>query len=153
MLTSTSTLIEDIEDIESATDISETAKKTLIEARLGQGRFRQKLMKAWGGRCAVTGCQVAEALRASHIVPWSESSNRDRLDPNNGLLLVANVDALFDRGLVSFDSDGGMVVSSTIPHADRQLLGVPARITAPLNPKLQKFLATHRQRFLTKHGI
>jgi hypothetical protein len=90
----------------------ETTKQTLIEARLGQGRFRTNVAKRWDNRCAVTGCAIIELLRASHIKPWSKCSDSDRLNPANGILLAAHIDALFDCGLISFADDGTMMVST-----------------------------------------
>ncbi|MGO7165362.1 HNH endonuclease, partial [Rhizobium johnstonii] len=64
------------------------------------------MLAQWHGRCAVTSCNLPAVLRASHIVPWREASNAERLDPENGLPLVATLDALFDVGLISFDDQG-----------------------------------------------
>jgi hypothetical protein len=80
-------------------DAKRTIKRTLIEARLGQGQFRTNVAKRWNDQCAVTGCSIAPLLRASHIKPWAKSSNRDRLNPANGILLAAHIDALFDCGV------------------------------------------------------
>jgi hypothetical protein len=88
-----------------------TEYKQVILARRGQGRFRRELEQFWKGSCSVTGCSVSEALRASHIKPWRVSTNDERLDKNNGLLLNAMLDALFDKFLISFDDKGGIVIS------------------------------------------
>jgi hypothetical protein len=94
--------------------IKATIKTQLIQARIGQGHFRDNLLKLWNGACAITGCTVKHILRASHIKPWKDSSNEERLDPYNGLLLTANLDALFDKHLISFDDDGRMLVAKQI---------------------------------------
>jgi hypothetical protein len=87
----------DIELIQNDTRVkSETTRQALINARLGHGQFRVDLERRWNGRCALTGCGITAMLRASHIKPWAKSSNHDRLNPDNGLLLAAHVDALFD---------------------------------------------------------
>jgi hypothetical protein len=57
---------------------------------------------------------MRDVLRASHIKPWKKSSNDERLDPENGLLLLANIDILFEKGFVSFDDDGCMLVSKDL---------------------------------------
>ena len=98
----------------------ETTRKILVEARLGQGRFRSDLIERWTGACAVTRCAVLDILRASHIKPWKSSNNEERLDPANGLLLSANFDALFDAGLVTFDDSGHMLVSKLISTSERK---------------------------------
>jgi predicted restriction endonuclease len=63
-------------------------------------------MDYWGGRCALTGITEPVLLRASHIVPWADCNDEQRLDVHNGLLLSAFWDAAFDKGLVSFDDNG-----------------------------------------------
>lgn len=82
----------------------ETEYEVLAKARIGQGKFRADLVATWrkGEVCALTGLAVPEMLIASHITPWRESSNKERLDPMNGLLLAAHADKLFDRFLMSF---------------------------------------------------
>ena len=123
-----------------------TERQTLIAARLGQGRFRIGLMRAWEGRCAVTGVEMPALLRASHIKPWCETDNRERLDPDNGLLLVATLDAAFDAKLISFDDDGQMLFSVLLgnPH---WVLRAPrgARLTRQPSPRQQQYLAEHRR--------
>lgn len=103
--------------------VSATVYEALIEARLGQGVFRQSIISRWGA-CAVAGSNILEALRASHIKPWSASTNRERLDPDNGLLLVATLDALFDAGLISFAHNGAILLSPTVPSRAWRVLGI-----------------------------
>lgn len=77
--------------------IENTTKQALIDARVGQGRFRTQVLGLWDRRCAVTGIQTVEAIRASHIRPWRDSTHEQRLDPSNGLPLVASLDACSTR--------------------------------------------------------
>jgi predicted restriction endonuclease len=95
----------DVEQVQKRDGLTTTEKETLIQARRGQGLFRQDVMKLWGC-CAVTGCSVPAVLEACHIKPWSTSTDAERLDAENGLCLVANLHKLFDAGLITFD-DGG----------------------------------------------
>tara|TARA_Y100000817_G_scaffold104624_1_gene81974 strand:- start:217 stop:1116 length:900 start_codon:yes stop_codon:yes gene_type:complete len=90
----------------------ETESVRLIQARKGQGKFRRDLFNVWGSKCCVTGLTTATLLKASHIKPWKDSNNQERLNPNNGLLLAPNFDAAFDRGLISFNQNGDIVVSN-----------------------------------------
>ena len=79
----------------------------LVIQRIGQDIFRDTLMDLWLKRCAVTGLDQPELLRASHMKPWADClNNAERLNPYNGLLLAAHWDAAFDRGLVTFEDDG-----------------------------------------------
>src|SRR5690606_34146976 len=112
---------------EELASLSPTERDAVTKSRLGQGPFREKLQEYWRG-CSLTGCDLAGVLRASHIKPWRLSSNRERLDLYNGLLLTANYDALFDRGLISFRDDGSILVSDSLPLNDRRLLGVSSEL-------------------------
>ena len=61
------------------------------------------------------------ALEASHIKPWADSNDSERLDPNNGLLLTASLHKLFDAGLISFEDSGKMLVSSKLSQSEREI--------------------------------
>lgn len=98
---------------------------TSVNARRGQGKFREDLMRVWGGACSVTGLECREVLRASHVKPWVDSNPKQRLDSHNGLLLSANLDALFDKGLITFNSLGQMQISRRLDDRHRQALGLP----------------------------
>lgn len=122
-----------------------TTRRALIDARLGQGKFRTELIDRWDGACGVSGCRVRELLRASHFKPWRISSNRERLDPANGILLSANIDALFDAGLVTFDARGKMIVSSSLPADERRRLGLPRRLVRRPDRIERTYLVDHRR--------
>lgn len=129
-------------------DAPDTVRQQLIEARIGQGRFRQELMAYWQRQCAVTGAAVAETLIASHIKPWAQSGNTERLDAYNGLLLSANLDRLFDRGLVGFADDGRLIRSRRISEADLARLGIaPDACLCRVAPQHLPYLAHHRQAY------
>jgi HNH endonuclease len=125
-------------------DKNETTKQTLIEARLGQGQFRAEVAKRWDSRCAVTGCAIVELLRASHIKPWAKCSDDDRLNPANGLLLAAHLDALFDCGLISFADDGMMLVSDEIAD-ELRTFRLADRLRRKPSKEEKRFLAYHRR--------
>ncbi|QYY33748.1 HNH endonuclease (plasmid) [Cupriavidus pinatubonensis] len=114
----------DVEALKADPSLDATTKQRLVDARLGQGRFRSQLEGHWDAACAVTGVRVRAILRASHIQPWAASNNEDRLDPHNGLLLVANLDALFDRGLISFADDGKLLIGKSLPDDAVRELGL-----------------------------
>lgn len=92
-----------------------TEAERLIIQRVGQHIFRDRLMTYWQGRCPLTGITDPALLRASHIVAWREcTSDSERLNVHNGLLLSALWDAAFDRGLVTFNDDGCPQFSATL---------------------------------------
>ncbi len=96
----------------------ETERDVLAKARIGQGKFRADLVANWrkGEVCVLTGLAVPEMLIASHIKPWRESSNEERLDPMNGLLLAAHADKLFDSFLMSFEESRARFISVIHPR-------------------------------------
>ena len=111
----------------SDTEIQKTEAERLVKERVGQDIYRDALMNYWGGACAVTGCTLKEALRASHAKPWKNcTSDAERLNVYNGFLLTANLDALFDKGYISFTNDGLIMLSSEflIYSEDMRGLGI-----------------------------
>ena len=104
--------------------LATTEREATVRQRVGQDLFRQGLLALWQGRCALTGLAVPELLRASHAKPWRDSTDEERLDVFNGLLLAAHLDAAFDVGLISFTSMGELLVSPSLGDADQHLLGL-----------------------------
>jgi putative restriction endonuclease len=101
-----------------------TEKQAVIQARVGQGRFRNDLLRMWDGRCAITGIALTQLLRASHIKPWASSNNRERIDTYNGLLLAANYDAAFDAGIISFDDSGALLCKPLVDPTELLRAGI-----------------------------
>jgi predicted restriction endonuclease len=127
-----------------------TDKKIMGRARLAQARFRSDVKLRWGNRCAVTGCDVQSALRASHILPW-QSFPQHRTDPDNGLYLLGTLDALFDRGHISFDDKGRIEVSKAVPKDRWKSLGLSdtMKLRQPPSSGQTRFLRRHHElRFL-----
>lgn len=114
---------EDLQALSGRTDILATTREALVQARVGQGRFRSDVASLWGKGevCALTGIDVPELLIASHIKPWRESSDDERLDACNGLLLATHVDKAFDRYLLSFREDRGDFWVSMHPRVETAL--------------------------------
>jgi hypothetical protein len=111
-------------EVESDRQLDETEKMQIILARRGQGLFKQNVRRL-EERSRITGVGRLEHLRASHIQPWRDSDNDARLDGENGLLLTPTIDHLFDRGFISFENDGRLLISP-VAHADSlHRMGVP----------------------------
>lgn len=139
-------VIGDDLEVVARTVKSKTTKKRLIDARIGQGQFRTDVLKLWGFKCAITKSVTVRAIRASHIKSWSESNNRERLDPYNGIPLLATIDALFDAGLISFKNDGGIIISPLIDSAETKRLSIHKRMKLSRVPrKSLKYLRKHRE--------
>ncbi|MGK5039939.1 HNH endonuclease [Janthinobacterium sp. GB1R12] len=78
---------------------------------------------------------------------WQGATDQQRLDPHNGLPLIATLDALFDRGLISFADDGAMLCSPSLLGRHRELLGLPIPLRMVLKEEQKYYLRMHRQRF------
>ena len=116
-------VLAEIEAVKSSSTLSITEKTSIVQSRVGQGTFRQNLIDYWGG-CAVTGFRMTDILVASHIKPWKDSRNNERLDVFNGLLLSPNYDKLFDRGYLTFNLKGKIEYSKILSQNDKLLLGL-----------------------------
>lgn len=101
-------------------DMSATDREQLVLARIGQGQFRAALIARDQG-CALCGLGELDLLVASHIKPWRDATNRERLDPNNGLLLCPGSDKLFDRGLMTFGAKGQLTFSPQLSAQGRKI--------------------------------
>ena len=88
---------------------------------------------------------------SSHIVPWSESNDIERLDSENGILLSPNIDSLFDKHLISFEDNGSIIISSKIDEVNRKSLGINSQIKIPVTEGMRKYLKRHRERFNEKN--
>jgi len=126
--------------------IPETEKSQLIKARLGQGKYRQHLVRYWNG-CAVTGCKNLRLLVASHIKPWNKCGNgKEKLDKFNGLLLVPNLDRAFDEGLITFDDKGSIIISPRLSRAELIVLSVSRKMRLrKINDSHKHYLEYHRK--------
>ena len=120
-------------------------REAIVKARIGQGPFRQRLIRYWS-ECAVTGCREVSLLVASHIKPWSKSSLPERTDLYNGLLLSPSLDAAFDAGYITFDSSGSIMISDLLSVEDADALGIYARMRlCRVEAKHEEYLKYHRE--------
>lgn len=124
--------------------IDQTEKERLIKSRIGQGKFKKLLMEC-ECKCALCGVTDPRVLIASHIKPWSASTNEERLDVNNGLLLCPNHDALFDKHLISFDSQGKIILSPSLDETARLFLNVHDELRVKLNEKQLSYMKGHSE--------
>jgi 5-methylcytosine-specific restriction enzyme A len=123
-----------------------TEREGLVTSRVGQGAYRKSILYRWNFSCAVTNYPKIEILVASHIVPWKDANNDERLDVNNGILLSPNYDALFDRHLISFENSGKIILSDAILKSDYVSLGVSGReVISKLSHENHLYLERHRE--------
>lgn len=143
-----SVLINAAEDEIPSIDVPDkTERKGLVTSRVGQGAYRKSILFRWEFKCAVTKYSKKEILIASHIVPWKDSSNEQRLDVDNGILLSPTYDALFDQHLISFENNGKIILSDNLQKSKYDLVGVTGRESiSKLTSGNIYYLEQHRER-------
>lgn len=137
------------ESVRSDQALSSTERESIVLARRGQGIFKRNVQMI-ETKCRITGVSRPEHLIASHCKPWRDcDTNDERLDGENGLLLTPNIDHLFDRGLISFEGSGELLISPVSHRDSLQKMGVPvdsvARVGA-FSTGQQNYLDYHRER-------
>lgn len=140
------------ERVASDVAIAETDREAIIRARRGQGLFKDRVMRIEKA-CRITGVNKPIHLVASHCKPWRDSSNEERLDGENGLLLTPSIDHLFDRGFIGFEDSGRLIISPVAHLPSLQRMGVDTR--QPINvggftEGQRKFLDFHRDKVLLR---
>lgn len=133
---------EDIQVINSDPTLDETEKGILVNTRIGQGQFRHNLIKYWGC-CAVTSYSDTRLLVASHIKPWRAADNRERLDKYNGVLLLPNLDKVFDLGFITFNEHGNIMISKELEEFES--IGVSEAMNIPIEYHHQNYMTYHRE--------
>lgn len=136
-------IITEIKAVENDNTIKMTEKDSIVKSRIGQGIFRKGLIEYWHG-CAISQCPLTWMLIASHIKPWRDADNQERLDPYNGLLLLPNYDKLFDLGYISFNSKGKIMYSRLLDKFDRETFGLTNNLhLVKLEEQHLKYLKYH----------
>ncbi|MBD7908906.1 HNH endonuclease [Sporosarcina sp. Sa3CUA8] len=134
-------LQKEIKQVENL-PITITEKERIIKGRIGQGKFKERLFDR-ECKCALCGAIDPRLLIASHIKPWSDSTNEERLDVDNGLLLCPNHDALFDKKLISFDNQGSIMISQTVDETAKIFLNVNEDMSINLSEKQLRYMGFH----------
>jgi hypothetical protein len=112
-----------VDAIKTSSDLQPTQREAVIQARIGQGEFRKNVARV-ETHCRITGVNEPAHLRASHTKPWRSSSNEERLNGENGLLLTPTIDHLFDRGFISFEDNGDLLISPVALRPSLQRMGI-----------------------------
>ena len=136
-------IITEIKAVENDNTIKMTEKDSIVKSRIGQGIFRKGLIEYWHG-CAISQCPLTWMLIASHIKPWRDADNQERLDPYNGLLLLPNYDKIFDLGYISFNLKGKIMYSRLLDKFDRETIGLTNNLhLVKLEEQHLKYLKYH----------
>ena len=136
--------------IDTSATIPETERAALVQARRGQGIFRDNV-RSIEHACRITRVERMEHLVASHIQPWRDSSNEERLDGENGLLLTPTVDHLFDKGFISFENAGQLIVSPVADPVSLKRMGIDRDARANVgafSEGQRRYLEFHRENVL-----
>jgi len=128
-----------------------TERSGLVLSRVGQGAYRKSIINRWLSQCAVSGFTDSRILIASHIHPWKNATDDERLDVNNGILLSPTYDALFDRHMITFENSGKIVLSEDVPTLEYAKVGVTGleRIQR-FNSDNFGYLEKHRKVFIER---
>ena len=111
------------QELVNDSNVRETERMAIIRARNGQGLFKERVSKI-ESRCRITGVENPAHLLASHCKPWRDSTNEERLNGENGLLLTPSIDHLFDRGFIGFEDNGTLIISPVAHHSSLQRMGI-----------------------------
>lgn len=124
--------------------LPKTERVAIITARRGQGVFKQNVM-AYEQGCRITKVDNRAHLVGSHIKPWRDSTNEERLNGANGLLLTPSIDHLFDRGFISFRENGDLLVSPRADAISLERMGVLSGTNVGgFDSDQRRFLEFHR---------
>ncbi|MFO7747444.1 MAG: HNH endonuclease [Orrella sp.] len=132
--------------------ISDTERLALISSRIGQGLFKQRVMQI-ENHCRITKVENAAHLIASHCKPWRDSTDSERLNGENGLLLTPSIDHLFDRGFIGFENNGRLIISPVAHRLSLVRMGIETESeinVGTFSSGQREFLEFHRDSVLLK---
>ena len=145
---------KELKKIWNRKDIDDQTKTHLSESRVGQGKYRKDLLTLHNNMCMISNIKAPELLIASHIVPWVESNNHARLDENNGLLLSASIDKLFDQHYISFDDNGFMIISEKFKQIHpnyKEIMSTIGIYESFIEQKKHLKLSDETKKYMKKH--
>jgi len=125
--------------------LAETETEVKTKIRLGQQKFRQGLLPLWDQKCALCEIELPELLRASYSKPWKDSTDFERVDPYNGVLLCCNHNALYENGFIAFDGQGRLHISSQIPEEDYEKYGIQPKMKIARKEENKPYFKWHKR--------
>jgi hypothetical protein len=151
-----SSVVEEAADYAVLTEAAMNSIDRVVSSKsrgIAQRLFRGNLLRLWQGACAVTNVQEARVLRSSHIKPWTRSDVREKIDHFNGLLLVPNLDALFNEGLITFRDNGRIMISPDWRADDKRRMCVTHDLgLRTVHPQSRPYLEFHRVVLFKREG-
>ena len=125
-------------------NLTETEREVVTKQRIGQGLFKDLLKNKYNCQCALCNIKTESLLVGSHIKGWRDSTDAEKLDENNGLLLCSHHDALFDKHLISFDVNGDLMISPTLSASEQVELQIASIPSISLSASMETFMKDHR---------
>lgn len=125
-------------------EVNETEQDLIMKSRIGQNKFKDALLNI-SEKCKLCETNDRKFLIASHIKPWHVSTHEERLDVNNGFLLCPNHDWVFDKGYISFDSSGLILLSNLLSDHLLNSLNIDRNMNISLNEQQEKYMFWHRE--------
>ncbi|WP_431028893.1 HNH endonuclease [Lysinibacillus sp. LZ02] len=125
--------------------LAETEAEAKVKIRKGQQRFKRGLSPLWNNQCALCGIDLPALLIASHSKPWKDSTDEERLDIYNGLLLCCNHDALYDQGYIAFDGTGKIHISNEINEEDYEKYGIHPKMRVNRRQENKPYFKWHKR--------
>lgn len=150
--------IEDVEQLEFAINIIvnkerdnrmpliiNTEAKAKRKLRKGLEKYKEVVTPLWNDQCALCGIDLPVMLHASYSKPWKDSTDEERLDPYNGLLLCHNHDALYKKGYITFDGTGKIHISESIQQTDYEKYGIHPNMKVKRKKENKKYFRWHKK--------
>ncbi|MCM3671048.1 HNH endonuclease [Mesobacillus maritimus] len=125
--------------------ITETESEAKAKIRIGQQKFRKELFPLWNDRCALCGIDLPQLVKATHSKPWKDSTNEERVDPYNGVLLCRNHEALYDHGFITFDGQGRLHISPMISEEEYGKYELNPMTKIELYPENRDYFKWHKK--------
>ncbi|MDN7246993.1 HNH endonuclease [Planococcus shenhongbingii] len=125
--------------------IAETILEAKTKMQRGEQQFRKRLTPLWNKLCPLCGMDLEPVLKASYAKPWKDSSDPERLDPYNGVLLCSNHDSMYSYGLITINANGKLQISATIPEEKYSDYGLSARLRIPVYPENSGYFKWHKK--------
>lgn len=120
-------------------------RDAIVKVRINQNTFRSMLLAKYQNKCCLCNVNTPDLLIASHIKPWSLSEPKERMDVENGFLMCPNHDKLFDKGWISFDESGKIMISKSLSEEVKKAMNVDDNMSIHLTDGNKEYLVCHRQ--------
>ncbi|MCZ2259961.1 HNH endonuclease [Sporosarcina sp. G11-34] len=125
--------------------IFETESEAKAMIRLGRKKFRENLIPLWEHQCALCGIELPALLLASYSKPWKDSTELERLDPYNGILLCSNHGMLYEKGFIAFDGQGRLHISTKVPPGDYEKYGIHTKMKIARKEENKPYFRWHKR--------